>query len=76
MWRATEKHKWVRAVKSKPNALWHFKVDSGLKTNETFHLNLYGQCPNYNGTLKTVLWLTLFIYLFNGFSRFKSVYEW
>ena len=37
MYRATEKHKWVRAVKSKPKALRHFKVNPVLKTDETVY---------------------------------------
>ena len=35
MLRDTEKHKCVRAVKSKPKALRHFKVDPLLKMDET-----------------------------------------
>ena len=34
MLRATEKQKWVRAVKSKPKALQHFKVDPVLNIDE------------------------------------------
>ena len=37
MWNATEKHKWVRAVKSKPKALRQFKVDPVLKLDETVY---------------------------------------
>ena len=37
MWKATGKHKWDGAVKSKPKALWHFKVNLVLKINETFY---------------------------------------
>ena len=37
MYRATEKHKWVRAVKSKPKVLRHFKVDPVLKIDETVY---------------------------------------
>ena len=33
---ATEKHNGVRAVKSKPRALQHFKVDPVYKIGETF----------------------------------------
>ena len=42
MQRAAEKHKWVKAEKSKPKALQHFKVDNILKIDETFisRLNL------------------------------------
>ena len=42
MLRATEKHKKVRAVKSKPKAVRHFKVDRVLKIDDTFlsRLNL------------------------------------
>ena len=35
--RATEKHKCVKAVKSKPTALRHFKVDPVLKIDETVY---------------------------------------
>ena len=35
--RATEKHKEVRAVKSKPKALRHFKVVPVLKFDETVY---------------------------------------
>ena len=44
MKKATEKHKCVRAVKSKPKALRHFKVYPVLKIDE----NVYKQgnlCP-------------------------------
>ena len=37
VYRATEKHKGVRAVKSKPKALRHFKVISVLKIDETVY---------------------------------------
>ena len=37
MKRTTEKYKRVRMVKSKPNALQHFKVDPVLKIDETFY---------------------------------------
>ena len=37
MQRATEKHKWVGAVKSKLKALRHFKVDPVLKLDETVY---------------------------------------
>ena len=42
MLRATEKHKLVRVLKSKPKTLRHFKVDPILKIYETFmsRLNL------------------------------------
>ena len=42
MLRATEKHKSVRVIKSKPKSLRHFKVDPVLKIYETFmsRLNL------------------------------------
>lgn len=33
----TKKHKWVRAVKSKPNTLQHFKVEPVLKIDGAFH---------------------------------------
>ena len=33
-----EKHKWVRAVKSKPKVLRHFKVDPVLKIYETVYI--------------------------------------
>ena len=33
--RATEKDKWIRAVKSKPKALRQFKVDPVFKIDET-----------------------------------------
>ena len=36
MLRATEKHKWVRAVKSKPKALGHYKIDPVIKIDDTF----------------------------------------
>ena len=39
MFRATKKVE-VSAVKSKPKALWHFKVDPVLKIEETFHCRL------------------------------------
>ena len=35
MERSTEKHKGVKAEKSKPKALRHFKVDNILKIDET-----------------------------------------
>ena len=34
MQRAIEKHKWVRAVQSKPKALRHFRVDPVLKIDK------------------------------------------
>ena len=37
MKRTTEKYKRVRMVKSKPNALQHFKVDPDLKIYDTFY---------------------------------------
>ena len=37
MFRATEKYKWVRAIQSKPKALWHFKVDPVLEIDGTFY---------------------------------------
>ena len=36
MYRAIENYKLVRAVKLKPKAMQHFKVDPVLKINETF----------------------------------------
>ena len=48
MYRATEKHKSVRAVKSKPKVLGHFKVDHVLKTDETFSYYAYFFYAKYN----------------------------
>ena len=44
MQRATENHKWVRAVKSKPKALRHFKVDPVLKMYETVYKQTESMC--------------------------------
>ena len=44
MLRATEKHKKVRAVKSKPKAVRHFKVDPVLKIDETFMKQVESMC--------------------------------
>ena len=38
--RATKKRKEVRAVKSEPNAVRHFKVGPVLKIDATFHSRL------------------------------------
>ena len=38
MKRATEKHKLVNAIKSKPKMLRHFKVDPVLKIDEFFYM--------------------------------------
>ena len=38
--KGTEKHKWVRAVKSKPKAFRPFKVDLVLKIDATFFSRL------------------------------------
>ena len=38
------KHKLVRVVKSKPKALWHFKVDPVLKKQETVHKQTESLC--------------------------------
>ena len=53
--RPTENRKWVRAVKSKPKALTHFKVDPVLKIDETFYKQAESMClcKEFNGTLKT-----------------------
>ena len=55
---ATEKHKWVRAVKSKSKALRHFKVDPVLKIKETVYKHpesmWYIQYFEYSGSQKTV----------------------
>ena len=37
LYRATKKHKGVRAVKSKPKALRHIKVNTVLKIDETVY---------------------------------------
>ena len=37
MLKTTEEYKWVRAVKSKPKALWHFKVNPVLKIDKTVY---------------------------------------
>ena len=43
-YRATEKHKWVRAVKSKPKTLRHFKVNPVLKIYETVYKQAESMC--------------------------------
>ena len=47
MYRATEKFKWIRAVKSKPKALRHFNVDPVLKIDETFYKQPESMCHCY-----------------------------
>ena len=46
--RATEKHKCVKAVKSKPTALRHFKVDPVLKIDETVYKQAESMCAMYS----------------------------
>ena len=45
MYRATEMHKGVKAVKSKPKALRHFKVDHVLKIDKTVCKQAEVMCP-------------------------------
>ena len=47
MKRATEKPTRVRAVKSKPNALRHFKDDAVLKIAKNFYKQVESMCKNY-----------------------------
>jgi len=59
-------HKWVRAVKSKPKALRHFKVDPILKIDET----IYKQAES----IPQKIYEFLNIYLNNAFSLSPPVY--
>ena len=42
-----KKHEWVRAIKSKPKALWHFKVEPVLKIDETVYKQTESMCTLY-----------------------------
>ena len=87
--RVTEKHKWVRAVKSKPKALRHFKVDPVLKMMKLFtsRLNLFVlhsckyqtiHCSKNRGNM--IFCKTAIRCLWNGFSSRngtrKHLYPW
>ena len=58
--RPTENRKWVRAVKSKPKALTHFKVDPVLKIDETF----YKQAESMWAQLSCLVGFSLEAYFF------------
>ena len=69
MLRASKKHKRVRAVKSKPKALRHFKVDPVFKIDATSHkiLNL---CDLLN--LWKLCWISWFYFNLKGYGRSDS----
>ena len=53
MERATEKHKWVRAVKLKRQAFWHFKVNLVLNLMRLFTISRLNLCE-YTCSVETV----------------------
>ena len=63
MWRATEKHKYVRAVKSKTKALRHFKVEPVLKIYEEMFISRLNLC-----VLFVLYYFICFVFIYNSYN--------